>query len=42
MKEDEMGRTCHTYWEGAKCIQDLIKKYEGRRPLEEPKMYMRD
>jgi len=37
IKVDEMSRACHTHGEGAKCIQDLIKKYEGRRPLEEPR-----
>jgi len=37
IKVDEMGKACHTHGEGAKCIQDLIKKYEGRRPLEEPR-----
>jgi hypothetical protein len=37
-----MGRTCGTYGGEERCIQDLVGKPEGRRPLGRPRRRWED
>jgi hypothetical protein len=50
MKEDEVGWTCDTHGGGERCLQVLVGRPEGKRPLGRPrhrwedniKMYLRE
>jgi hypothetical protein len=37
VKKTEMGRTGGTYGVEERCVQALVRKPEGRRPLERPR-----
>jgi hypothetical protein len=42
IKENEMGGTCSMYGEEERCIQYLVGKLEGKRPLGRPKHRLKD
>jgi hypothetical protein len=39
---NEMGRVCNTYGGDERCIQFLVGKYEGKRPLGRPRSRWED
>jgi hypothetical protein len=42
MKEDEVGGTCGTHEREDRCLQVLIERPEGKRPLGRPKFTWED
>jgi hypothetical protein len=42
MEKNEMGVACSTYGGEERCIQDLVGKTEGKRPLGRPRLRWED
>jgi hypothetical protein len=42
MKEDEVGGTCGTHGGGERCLQVLVGRPEGKRPLGRPRSRWED